>query len=1200
MEWSKKQKQAIYIRDSRVLVSAAAGSGKTAVLVKRIIERILDESNPIGVDEILVMTFTRAAARQMKEKITKSIEEALANLDKDSSNYNRLKKQAALVDCAYISTIDSFCKSVIVENIDKIDLDPNFKIADEDTLSLMREDILSKIMEEEYETLEDDFLNLVNSFGNLRSDAKILDYLKGLYSFAQAMPDPIKWLNSQSEENVESWKDYIFHMIKNTAKEIFANIEIAIDCGNREDGPQGYLNTLNNEREDIIALCNSNSFSEIRDNLGNFEFQNIGRASKKVNPKLKEIAKGIRDEYKEIITELKKKFFVDDNEILKEEENSKLKFKALIRLTTKFSDYYSQEKKENNLADFNDLEHIALNLLLTNKEVAEEYRRQFKEIYIDEYQDSNYVQEELIRAIEDNNVFMVGDVKQSIYGFRQAKPELFNEKYNTFLDYDLTQGNAVDTKIDLSTNYRSRESVLESINVLFYKIMRQELGGIEYDENVALNAGMPYPDNEIVIDEKVYKTAKKTQCIIIDKSELEEENDDSNIELEARLVAKKIKELRESLLVTDKEENTLRKLKYSDIVILLRSQAGKAEVIAEILMQEGIPAYSQTQSGYFDTFEIRKILSFLSAIDNPYKDIDLAAFLHSPICNVEDIELAQIISFYKQNMLEEKTIRLYEAVLYYLENAAADDTLYIKLEKAFDLLESYSYYSKVLKLSDLIRKIYDETGYLDYISSMPAGDIRKANLLMLLEKANQYMKSGYSGLFNFVRYIEELRKYNTDYGEATSVGEFDDTVRIMTIHKSKGLEFPVCFLCDTGKQFNMLDVRTGVIFDDKLGMGCDYVDTNLRIKGTTVKKEVIAYKKKNDLIAEELRILYVAMTRAMEQLIITGVVKDLEKNQEEYKYLGGSREIGYTNIRNANSYLDWILMCENVIKEKIDFIKADLSEFNKNEVAKEDSVVEDNISNIIEKIKDIDTADFKDESIEKMLNFDYPFKNEINLKAKMSISELNRPELEDNESEKNYFSQEILDENTQKETLTKEKNDEIKTLMEIGKQRGNAYHKLMEIMDFENVRNITSLRTFLKEMIAQGKFSNDEFKLINQRKIENFIKSDLWQTFKLASINKKLNRETQFIMGIPANELGTDSSELVLVQGIIDAYMEDETEDLILVDYKTDKVENEEVLKDRYEKQLYYYAKAIENITRKKVSKKYIWSFSLGREVEIR
>lgn len=1184
MKWTKAQEAAINIRDCNILVSAAAGSGKTAVLVERIIKRILDADNPVNVDEILVMTFTKAAAAQMKERILQRLEDELKDGSLDAAARNRIKRQAALIDYAKISTIDSFCMNIIKENIIESGLDASFRVGSEKDLSLMRADILEELLEEEYDLANDDFIDFVNSYSKVRTDKKIIDYIENIYKFSCSVPWQEEWFENILTEGKntakEDYIEYILKEIKFTLSQIIEDIDRAISICNEDSGPLGYLSTFISEREIIKNIIAADDFFELSKRLSRFEFVNIGRVSKDTDPVLKDIAKKIRDDYKKLIQDKLIKYFVCDRERIESEDKCQKKtIKTLVRLTKEFNTRFSAAKADNNIVDFNDLEHIALKILWRSigekSEIAIAYTKHFKEIYVDEYQDSNYVQEEILKAIANNNVFMVGDVKQSIYGFRQARPELFTDKYDIYSDYEdeITEN----TKIILSKNYRSRKTVLESVNSVFKRIMGKDIGQIEYDDNAALYNGAVFEDISIGGRE----SAKKTELIIANSKD--EELEENSKEIEAYVVAKRIKELmsEEGLLVKDAKNGEFRKLKYSDIVILLRSQKEWAQTFSEVLSREGIPAYAQSSTGYFSTFEIKKILSTLTTIDNPYQDIDLAAFLKSPIIDISDRELSDIVFFYKKGLSKENIFRLYDALIYCIQN---EDSFIMaglrqKLIRAEEFLDKYRRKSKYMGIDSIILDIYETTGYLDYISAMPAGEIRRANLLMLVEEAANYESIGYKGLFNFIRYIENIKKYDTDFGEAQVSGENDDIVRIMTIHKSKGLEFPVCFLSGMNKKFNEMDIREAVIIDTKLGPACDYVDLENNIRDDTIKKNAIKFRKRDENLAEELRVLYVAMTRAKELLIMTATAGGVDDIASKYDYIDSEMEgcIRSNELRKAKTYLDLVLMSLSSSSKDI-LIKIQKT----SELIIKEEKRQNKISDMLNMFSDIDKIN--DKNLFEHIYKDYEFSEDVDLSAKLSISELKQ------------LGQLIDESKTDIRYLKNKRNTLNKTEIN-NAERGTIYHRLMQILDYKSISDKLEIKELFNTILEKGYLSSKELSMVDEKDIINFIESDLGAEFKKAALRDSLKREIQFIMGIPANEIGvSQSSEDVLIQGIIDAYIEEE-DGIILVDYKTDKVEDEQVFKKRYNIQLEYYKRAIEMMTEKRVKQTIIWSFYLNKPI---
>lgn len=1226
MQWSKNQQYAIEARNRRILVSAAAGSGKTAVLVGRIIERILDKAHPIEVNNLLIMTFTRAAARQMKERISSALEDALTKVEYQSTEYKRLKRQISLIDCTNISTIDSFCKEIIVENVDKANLDPGFVIADEDNLSLLKEDILEKLLEEEYEAAKPKFLDLVMAFAGAKSDVKIANYIKLLHRQAQISAWPKKWYDKQIEDATKSlqgdvspdamedmkegdmvqgmpWLSHITRWMHTLLKDIAREMNRAISLCNLADGPAAYLERILEERSMVLSMLEASEYEKLCHLLSMMEFGRLARVAKGVDASLKEQVKGIRDQYKKWMKHLQENYVFSLDRIQMHEKNAAKYILELLRLTMEFDRRFQMEKQKNNQVDFNDLEHMALQVLYEHPMIAQLYRNKFDEIYVDEYQDSNYVQEELIRAIEKGNVFMVGDVKQSIYGFRQAKPELFTSKYNAFSDYEGNEEGNADVRIDLSTNYRSRSTVLDSINALFYRIMDQSLGNIVYDDAAALHAGAKY-------DADAVNFASEILLLDLEEDEEipEEMEEDNTIELEARMIARRIKELKTTLMVRG-ENGESRSLCYSDIVILLRSQANRAENIARILVNQGIPAFAQTGTGYFDTFEIRKILAVLTIIDNPYKDIAFCAYLHSPMVKISDEELTILSLMQRKHTQDGGIRRLYLAAKAYLDEGTNAE-LKAKLQRAMDMLQEFRSLSKAEPLTMLLREIYEISGFYDFCAASKAGVVRCANLYMLLEKAAQFMKSGYQGVFSFVRYIENLKRYSTDYGEASTVGEFDDTVRIMTIHKSKGLEFPVCILANAGKRFNEMDSREDFLVDDELGIACKFVDTNLRIKSDTLKRSALAQKKKTDNIAEELRVLYVAMTRAKEKLIITATIKGYEKQIEKYRHVDAMKKkpLLYMQICEASSYLDWFLMCYEGITS--DFV---LQRFSQKDL------IGNALAEQIEKHADLMYLQHLmpaaiDENIQARLDFSYPHAFDIRQNAKISISELKRMGQFVDESQSLLLygenvdtKQEYLDadkghSDTEKDNAEAKKEYADANKRNIGRRRfvgankGNLYHRVMELLDFQTP--ISKLKEQVQAMVEQKKIAEDA-KYVSTKKIRNLLQTSVGQVLVNAQREGKLYKEQSFIMGIPAADLGLGASkERILIQGIIDAFAITE-EGIILVDYKTDALDDVKAFLTRYGVQMRYYKQALEMSYQKKVVASYIYSFALEEWIAI-
>ena len=1147
--WTEAQQAAIDIKKGSILVSAAAGSGKTAVLVERIIKKITDSKNPIDVDSLLVMTFTRAAAASMKEKIYNALLKEMERYENNTKEFKRLKEQSILLSSAKIMTTDSFCLSIIKENIDKIDIDPAFNVADESEISLLRADTMEELLESEYEAANEDFMDLTDAFANTKGDRSISEFVERLYRFAISKPWPIEWLDSLVEGE-SKWQDYIYSEIIKSIDSILADIEEIISICNEEEGPANYLYTVLEEQSAIGKIKKSADIFELSKNLNNISFGRL-KAVRNVDEELKNKAKALRDNYKETISKLAQEYLFDKERLLEEESKEKSKVRAIVDLTKKYIALFNEKKREKNLVDFSDIEHLALGILLDEEkkptEVALSYKREFSEIYIDEYQDSNYLQEAIVMAIEKNNIFMVGDVKQSIYGFRQASPELFMDKYKRFSHFENTNLEGEDAKkVILSKNFRSRNNVLKSANIIFKKVMKEDTGGIEYDDDAALYPGADFEEGNEYISEIMLT---ETGGI---------EDDTSSIELEARAIAQRIKELKSELRVDGG-----RKLRYSDIVILVRTNIG--EGIAKVLNDENIPAYAENNKGYFKTFEVRKILAVLAAIDNPYSDVDLCAFLNSSLVGITDLEMANIVSDYRkaQNIEKSEKIRMMDAILYENESGDISEETRKKIQNAIKFLNKYRKKSAYMNIAALLQDIYNETDFLNLISAMPGGQVRRANLMLLINKAGTFSNSGYSGLYNFIRYISKLKDFDNDFGEASILSENDDIVRIMTIHKSKGLEFPVCFLACANKLFNKMDLKQGMVIDSEFGLGVQYVDSKKNIKDSSIKQNVIKHKLNADLMGEELRVLYVALTRAIEKMIISGSCKDVDKALEKNK-----DNPNFLDIRSCNSYLDMILL-------SFDNVHFDIRKYDYTMLLKEEKETQKEVGDLH---KVFESIDIKEHNILKnRLDYVYPYFENIDLKTKFSVSEIKK--------------------------LSQSKEFEIKDVKRAksnssdASERGNAYHKLLQKMHYENIGKFSDIKDFIREEISLLK--NKKYReLIDIDDIVKFLNTNLGGEF--VKQHQNLKRENQFIMGLSAKEAGMGSSdETILIQGVIDAYIENEN-GIILVDYKTDNVNNEDVLINRYRSQLMLYKKSLEMSTGKTVQTVYIYSFALGKEISLK
>ncbi len=1203
MTWTKEQQQVIDLRNRNILVSAAAGSGKTAVLVERIKELVLDKKHPVDIDHLLVVTFTNAAAAQMKERVAKALEKALQENPSDV----RLQQQAALVQNAQITTIDSFCLYVLRNHFHEIGLEPNFRIGDEGELKLLREDVMTGLFEQCYEEKNPGFLHLISCYGTSRSDAPVRDMIFKLYSYAQSYPWPKQWLREalscyeiKTEQEleqapfIEMTVEYGKQMVKGYLEQAEHYHELCQDV----DGPYMYEEACEQDVERMEELLSCSTYQDFYEELGKCKFATLGRAKDYIgSPEKQEQVKTERKKLKDGIGKLKSDCFaLTFQEILEQLTLVQPSAEALAEVTERFIDAFTERKQDKNLVDFSDLEHFALEILVEEEtgkptETAKEFQNAYEEIMIDEYQDSNYVQETILRAISrevvgQNNLFMVGDVKQSIYRFRLARPELFMEKFDTYETTD-----APCQRIDLHKNFRSRDTVLAFTNDIFYQIMKRNLGGVDYTDEAALYCGADYPAGE-------KEDAFDSEILLTTTQELEEgtKQQISKQELEAKLIADRIRKMVGKEEVVDEETGEFRKVRYGDIVILLRSLSEWADLFAEVLNANGIPAHTVSRTGYFSTLEIRTVLNYLRILDNPRQDIPLAAVLKSPMAGLSDEQLARL-----RLLAEDKPY--HQCVKMFLEaeeeltekESTADEDMWAKLKRFSETYKKLRRQTMDIPMHELLQKVLKETGYARYASALPAGRQRLANLHMLSEKAIAYEKTSYRGLYHFIRYIDELQKYDVDFGEAELVGENEDAVNIMSIHKSKGLEFPVCFVSGMGKSFNKQDSRSKMILHPNLGVGLDIIEEDRRIKVPAFFKKVIARQTELESLGEELRVLYVAFTRAKEKLIITGCIKDEEMLQQIREiYCGSNRKaLNFKERAEAKTFLEWILPAA-----------AASGSWDKVSYVTPWSMLEDEAAHQItehvslrQRVKQAEeVSDTLYEKIKEQLSYQYPHPDAIHLVTKYSVSELkHRAMRELAAKEEEDVTPKFLEEvSTPYVPAFMEGKAEVNQ----GALRGTAMHRLMECYDFTKMPDRSdefaeNIKKQLTGLVQMGKVSEDMQKLIRIPSVELFLKSQLAPRMKAAAIRDDLFREKPFVMGNHEME-----EEMVLIQGIIDVFWVEE-DGIVLLDYKTDRVDNATRLRDMYKEQLDLYAEALERIFPLPVKEKYLYSFRLNQAIEV-
>lgn len=1297
MAWTLDQARVIDSRNRNLLVSAAAGSGKTAVLVERIVKMVTDEKEPVDLDRLLVMTFTNAAAAEMRERIGKAIGERL----KKDPGQARLRLQAALVPHAQIQTIDSFCLSLIRSHYAGLDIDPSFRVGDEGELTLLMADVMGELLEEHYQEGDEEFEQFVETYGSGKTDSGIEDVIRQVHQFSVSHPWPKEWLSQCRKEFEEEeipdpsqcpWMKFILQDVKLQMEELGRQLEKALEVCQEPGGPESYLPAIRDDRELLNWIGKSGNFEELGRRLSDASFGRLAAARKKeIDPEKKEFVAAIRNQAKKAVEKCRVQYASQTmDEIWQAMRGCAPAVRKLLDLAEAFMDRYQQAKRERNLVDFGDLEHYALEILYQEgrpSQVADEISASYGEILVDEYQDSNLVQEKLLEAISGErfgrpNVFMVGDVKQSIYRFRQARPELFLDKYKR---YGTEEGKY--QKIELQKNFRSRRQVLESINQVFRQIMSENLGGILYTEDTALHPGASFPsipgvegqEEEPCEAEPFSERQYQTELFVVDTgsrelSSLDEEAKDfTSREIEVKLAVQEIRRLtdpKEGLLIWDKEAGGYRRARYGDIVILLRSLSGWAELFVNGLMNEGIPAYAQSQAGYFDTTEVETMLSFLAVLDNPIQDIPLAAVIRSPIVGMEDEELAWMMAKHKRKVKKGQDRGIYGAWRLWIketeeeewteswEEGGKGDEIKIriqrKLKKLDALVAHFRYLAGILPIHGLLEAIYRETGYYAYVSAMPAGETRQANLDLLIEKAAAYENTSYQGLFHFIRYIERLKKVETDFGEAAVAGSEERTVRIMSIHKSKGLEFPIVILAGMGKKFNKQDAYGRLLIDPDFGVGADFLDLEQRLKSVTLKKQVLKRRLELDGLGEELRVLYVAMTRAKEKLIMTATDLHLETKLAKWgmeaaeggqlhpshslvlkRKKGTLRPLPFTVLTGASSYLDWILMALQRADETIDSRKVPAAALIGQEVLHQ-MEKQSSREMLFEAAEGHSPDPYYRKLLDEALNFTYLYQEDVSLYTMMSVSELKRKSQEEEaESAAELFPQtagktapdpeEMAEEEQEERTVEQEEQEKrsmkqpeqeqtlseeggVKDLEQTVKKdtrkpggagRGTAYHRALELILGEEFLSPGQISKRLNELVEERRFLKEARKLVNARVLWQFFQSPLGSRMIQAKKEKRLHKEQQFMIGIPAREMDlADSDELVLIQGMIDAYIEEE-DGLILVDYKTDFVEDRKELISRYQVQMQYYIRALEQVTGKRVKEALIYSFKFQEAISV-
>jgi ATP-dependent helicase/nuclease subunit A len=1235
--WTDDQWKAIVANNKDILVAAAAGSGKTAVLVERIIQKILSVENPINVDELLVVTFTSASAAEMRHRIGEALEKAI-NQDPESRH---LRKQLSLLNKASISTLHSFCMEVIHKYYYLIDLDPGFRIADETEAQLLRDEVMDELLETEYGKKDNEaFFNLVDSFTSDRSDAALQDILRHIYDFASANPLPDLYLQSLLEmydvasiakvEELPFIQTLLFdiELQLEGAREM---IEKALELTKLPGGPAPRAENFIDDLKviDTLIAAKKDSWNTLYQAMQTWSFSRAKTVKgDEYDKELTEKAKKLRDKASKKIQGLKDELFSRKPEsFLRDMGEMFPLIETLVNLVKAFSKKFEKVKREKGLVDYSDLEHYSLAILTDKRssnmefhpsEAAKSYRELFNEVFVDEYQDTNMVQETILKLVsnddeQNGNLFMVGDVKQSIYRFRLAEPNLFLRKYHRFT----TDGDFSGLRIDLARNFRSRKEILDGTNFLFKQIMGVKVGEIEYDEAAELRIGatypeeMPYPIELMLIDQKVEDEAEQnleqesiSQHEELDPAELEKS------QLEARVMASKIKQLIASGTgVYNPKTKSTRPLMYRDIVILLRSMTWAPEIMEEF-KQQGIPIYANLSTGYFQATEVSIVLSLLHVIDNPLQDIPLASVLRSPIVGLNEEELAQI-------RINCKKGSFWDAVSLFCKKkpSVAEEVIYEKLRPFYDQLKNWRQMARQGSLSALIWQLYRDTHFYDFVGGLPGGKQRQANLRALYDRARQYEETSFRGLFRFLRFIERMIERGSDLGAARALGEQEDVVRLMTIHSSKGLEFPVVFVAGLSRNFNMMDIRKSYLLDKEYGFAAKYVNAEKRIAYPSLPQLAFKRKKKIEMLAEEMRVLYVALTRAKEKLYLLGTLKDAHKQIDQWSSAAANPNWLLKDYERAaaNSFLDWVgpalirhqdctFLTENAINnERIPdeiryhpsswrIVKISADEIRNQEISQSQN--ENQYLRMVEGAGKVAISSAYADEIKSRLSWKYPFKDASDHRSKQSVSEIKRQR----EISDEYSGKDLLKRYT-KSILSRPRFMQEKSISPA--ERGTAMHLVMQHVDFSKPIINETIQEQLLWMVERELLTKEQVEVIDPSLIVQFFQSPLGNRILSA---KMVKREVPFTLSLPANEVYSnwrDEDESIFIQGVIDCVFEDDN-GLVLIDYKSDGITDrykggfeqaKSIMEDRYKVQIDLYTRAIEQIWKRKITERFLFFF---------
>ena len=1272
VKWTPEQESAIMSpKDSNLgaqtlLVAAAAGSGKTAVLVERIITRLKDMENPLSVQELMVVTFTKAAAAEMSARIGVALAKAMESTD-DKALQARLERQLNLLPSAHISTLHSFCQWVIRSYFYKLDIPPTARIGNEAEMALLKQEVLENLLKEAYEHNTYGIFDLSDFFSDDKSDAGLQDKVLSLYEFAMSQSNPDGWMRhavepykAAQEQDLRDtlWGRAMWDDQQAEIDRIADRIEQMEPLLESPVGPKKWDKVYQEQLAALAQLKGAQTWSDMVDvcrNLDTFtkaSFTSLGKALEKgeVDGALADEFKSLGSQNKDSLKGMKNGLFHIDESVLQQQFKDQYPLiHNLVELTIAFHKAYDEAKKEQGIMDFSDLEHLCLALLVEPgteddpqpSEVALELQDTFKEIMVDEYQDTNGVQETIINLISRvDNRFYVGDVKQAIYSFRMADSSLFMNKYNT---YGL-MNDAVERRIDLAKNFRSHENILTTTNFIFYQIMTQEAAELDYGEKESLIPG------RIVEDAPSDWVGGAVELHLLDTSDTnrsDESDGDSetvgdepeNNERELDFIIQKIKELHASKKHVQNADGSFRQIQWRDFAVLRRSLAGWGTRAVAAMRQAGIPAVVNERDGYFEAQEIQLLLSLLQIIDNPEQDLPMAAVLHSGLVGLDANKLGAL------RLTGDGS--LWSVIPLYAEQAQDECLL-----QFIDHIEHWRTLSRRHGVADLLWDIYETLDYVNYVGAMPNGLVRRANVMALYERAKGFESSGFRGLFRFLRFVESLRDSNQDMAVANVVTEADDVVRLMTIHKSKGLEFPVVFLSGVQKKFNTMDFNSPLLVDKNGGIGLKGYYPDIRVSYPSMPWLYCKSIKSDAMKAEEQRILYVALTRARDKLFLTGYInKEIKKEKGvgahiKHAALTQTQALGTDLIKAGNSYLHWLLIAfarhldggaplRNIIElegetnfdllDRQCQVKVEIHDGSLYGDLDYKADVDETTINTVRALGKVNDVELPEEIVQRFA-FTYPNLIASKTTAKISVSELKRRFAErdaeavsatevsmQQQSVPSVLSGDAADDTTDEAAVV---DTSIPTISETeladsvfgrkpmaiadaeeivtGAQWGTLMHEAMQWLPVKKYTQ-QSMTDMLDSLQAEGKFSDEERSLLSDRSLYGFFNSDLGQRL-IAS--KRVERELPFSMLFDGNRVYPDveNGERLFLQGIIDtAFVEDGQ--WVLVDYKTDRVKSGDELIRRYKIQMDLYKEALETLTDMPVKASYIYSFRLHEAV---